>query len=69
MAKGNYKNGSDVDLCLIGKNLTHRTVSKVSTFLNEETMMPYHFDVLNFGDLTNVELMSHIQRNGKSIFE
>ncbi len=47
-AKGNYKPGSDVDIALKGAHLTSQLINRVSFELNEETTMPYHFDVLNF---------------------
>jgi predicted nucleotidyltransferase len=68
-AKGNSKNGSDVDICLIGNFVSHRTTTSVNAILNEETIMPYHFDVLNFNDLQNNELKEHIERVGKCIFD
>ena len=44
-AKGNYRNGSDVDIALKGKNLDFRIVSHLSYLLNEETPLPYRFDL------------------------
>jgi predicted nucleotidyltransferase len=68
-AKGNYKNGSDVDIALKGENLNYRTISRISAFLNEETLMPYKFDVINFNDLTNADLLNHINRVGQKFYE
>ena len=51
-AKGNYKNGSDVDIVLKGANVDHETINNVSYFLNEESDMPCRFDVLNFNKIT-----------------
>ena len=67
-AKGNYKTGSDVDIVLKGANLDHETINNVSYFLNEESDMPYRFDVLNFNKITNKELVLHINRNGRTIY-
>lgn len=68
-AKGNYKNGSDVDIALKGKRLTLEIVSRISVFLNEETTMPYKFDVLNYHSLTNASLQEHIDRVGVVLYK
>jgi len=52
----------------MGINLDHDTVNNVSYFLNEESDMPYRFDVLNFNKITNKELVLHINRNGRTIY-
>jgi predicted nucleotidyltransferase len=68
-AKGNYKNGSDVDIALKGEKITFKTISGISYELNEETMLPYHFDVLNYHTLNNPELVNHIDRVGICFYE
>lgn len=67
-AKGNYKRGSDVDLALQGAELTERTAAQIAYYLNEETIMPYHFDVLSYGSITNPTLRAHIDRVGREIY-
>ncbi|MEY4875215.1 MAG: hypothetical protein RL708_364 [Bacteroidota bacterium] len=68
-AKGNYKNGSDVDIALKGKNLTDGIINKIHFELNNETLLPYKFDVLNYQTITNKELQEHIDRVGKILFQ
>lgn len=68
-AKGTYKNGSDVDIALRGKQVSHAAVIAVSAKLNEETNMPYHFDVLDYLSIANPDLVLHIDRVGKVIFD
>jgi len=58
-AKGNYKKGSDIDLAIIGDE------RKVSYQLNEETNLPYFFDVINLYKVTNKNLIEHIHSVGK----
>lgn len=43
-AKGNYRNGSDIDLCLKGEGLT---LNELLTIENEidDLLLPYKFDV------------------------
>ncbi|MCF2446054.1 nucleotidyltransferase domain-containing protein [Dyadobacter sp. CY345] len=43
-AKGNYKNGSDIDLTLKGKNLTLLILGKVDEQL-DDLLLPYTFDL------------------------
>lgn len=63
-AKGISENGSDVDIALKGDDVTFETTRKVSFILNEETNMPYHFDVVNFHAIKNQDLIKHIERVG-----
>lgn len=56
-------------VCLFGILVTNRTKIGLSAILNEETTMPYHFDVININDLENTELKNHIERIGKCIFK
>lgn len=63
-ARGNFKNGSDVDLALKGEELDFNTISRISYQLNEETAMPYQFDVLNYHTIKEPALLEHIDRVG-----
>jgi predicted nucleotidyltransferase len=63
-AKGNYKPGSDVDIALKGNDLTFDDVAGISYLLNEETSMPYKFDLLNYHTVKEPELKEHIDRVG-----
>ncbi|WP_198514307.1 nucleotidyltransferase family protein [Algoriphagus formosus] len=68
-AKGNYREGSDVDLALKGENLNFEKVSHISYLLNEETNMPYRFDLVNYHQIQEPELIKHIDRVGIPIFD
>ena len=68
-AKGNFKKGSDVDLSVQGKNITYKTIVKLSEKLNSETTLPYFFDIVHYKNINNKELKNHIDRVGKIIFE
>ena len=65
-AKGTYQSGSDVDLAVW--TLNNETPWQLPGFLNDETLLPYKFDVLNFDSLENQELKDHIIRVGKEIY-
>ncbi len=68
-AKGNYKNGSDVDIAIKGKNISYDLVLDIATYLNEETLMPYRFDVLDYHSINNKELSEHIDRAGILLYK
>lgn len=61
-AKGNFENGSDVDIVLKGTLIDGKIINRISYLLNEETTMPYYFDVLNYHTINNKNLISHIDR-------
>jgi len=62
-AKGTYRNGSDIDLTLIGKNLTHTQLLSIELAL-DELMLPYKFDLSLHHQLDSPELLDHIRRVG-----
>ncbi|MBA2498652.1 MAG: nucleotidyltransferase domain-containing protein [Chitinophagaceae bacterium] len=68
-AKGNYKQGSDIDLAIKGKDCNERFAMKISALLNEELPIPYHLDILCYDTLNNKELKEHIDRVGKIFFQ
>jgi len=57
-AKGNYKKGSDIDIAV------DQGEKKLSYLLNEETNLPYFFDVVNRKKIKNKNLLEHIERAG-----
>jgi uncharacterized protein len=66
-AKGNYRRGSDIDLTLIGKNLTYALLNKIETQL-DDLLLPYSIDLSLFSHIDNVELVDHIKRVGKTFY-
>ncbi len=67
-AKGNYKNGSDIDLTLIGKNISIQDLNKIHLEL-DELYLPYNFDISIFDKIENKDLIDHINRIGITIYE
>jgi predicted nucleotidyltransferase len=67
-AMGNFKNTSDIDLCLKGFAVDYSTCSKLRSRL-EELPMPYFFDIVNYNSLQNMELKDHIDEDGKEIYQ
>ena len=68
-AKGTYRTGSDVDIALVGKKINHSIISGISLWLNEETLMPYKFDVVHFNKIQSPDLIEHIKRAGISFYK
>ncbi|MDD2300125.1 MAG: nucleotidyltransferase domain-containing protein [Fermentimonas sp.] len=66
-AMGNYREGSDIDLALKGKELDMAELLKISAKL-DELDLPYHFDLLIFEKIENRDLIDHICRVGKTIY-
>jgi predicted nucleotidyltransferase len=62
-AKGTFRKGSDVDLALSG-NLTEKEAKKIHYQLNEETTMPYFFDIVIVDENLDEALKEHIARVG-----
>lgn len=67
-AKGNYKNGSDIDLTLIGKDIDILELNNILLEL-DELYLPYSFDISIFEKIENKELIDHINRVGITIYE
>lgn len=68
-AKGNYKHGSDVDIAVYGNRINMNTISSIHAILEEESNMPYFFDIIDGTHLKQKELLDHIARVGKVIYE
>lgn len=67
-AMGNYKHGSDIDICLHGDTLTNQDLLDLEELLFE-LYLPYSFDIINYNHLTHSELIAHIKTEGKSLYQ
>lgn len=67
-AKGTHKPGSDVDLALFGPRLERPDLLRLSQILNEETTLPWRFDLL-LAEQASTEIQAHIARVGLCIYE
>ena len=66
-AMGNYRPGSDIDLCVFGDNLSYPQLSQIETKL-EALMLPYSIDLSLYHHIDNPDLVNHIQREGKIFY-
>lgn len=67
-AKGSFKNGSDIDLTLIGQNLSTTDLFKIENDL-DDLLLPYKIDLSVFHHIDNVDLVDHINRVGIEFFK
>lgn len=67
-ARGTHKKASDVDLAIKGKNIDLDTLAKLQYTLEEETNLPYFFDVLIYDKIMNDALKKAIDEGGESIY-
>ncbi|MBM9612713.1 nucleotidyltransferase domain-containing protein [Desulfobulbus rhabdoformis] len=68
-AKGNYRPGSDVDIAIKGQSIGHSCVSRLSSMLNEESLLPYFFDIVHFEQISDPDLIQHIVRVGEPFYQ
>ncbi len=66
-AKGNYKEGSDIDLVLLGDNISLSELKNIYDEL-DELLLPYTFDISVYKNLKNNDLKEHIDRVGKEFY-
>lgn len=67
-AMGNYKKGSDIDIAILGKQVTDSTIYKLDDYLNQVYPIPYFFDIINYSSIKNSKLIEHINKEGKIIY-
>lgn len=67
-AKGNYKNGSDIDLTLWGgEDLTMKVLYKIMDEI-DDLLLPYTIDLSIFRDIGDPDMVEHIQRMGVTFY-
>jgi len=67
-AKGNCKPGSDIDLTLMGSDLTLETLARIQSEL-EAGALPYQIDLSILSQISHPELLDHIKRVGVVFYE
>ncbi len=68
-AKGNYRNGSDIDITLFGSGLTLSNSVYLLMDKLDELYLPYSFDISIYEQIDNTALKEHIDRVGQVIYE
>ncbi len=67
-ARGDYGVGSDIDICLKGKNITSTDIVNLKNYLYE-SRIPYFFDISIWHDLKNEDFKNNIAKDGKIIYK
>jgi predicted nucleotidyltransferase len=67
-AKGNFKPGSDIDLTLLGADVTQKILGQIQGEL-EDGLLPYRFDLSIFSQITQTDMIEHILRAGVIFYE
>jgi len=66
-AKGNYREGSDIDITVLGEP-NSADISKLWHDL-DDSYIPYKFDISIYKDLKSDSLKEHIQIEGKTFYK
>ena len=66
-AKGNFKNGSDIDLVLVGVDLSTHQLLKIENEI-EELLLPYKIDLSIYDQIDSKSLLEHIDRVGLEFY-
>lgn len=67
-AMGNYKKGSDIDLVVYGDRVTEEIIARLNSILNEETNLPYYFDIVHYETLKHSGLKEHIDNFSQAFY-
>jgi uncharacterized protein len=68
-AKGNHKNGSDIDLTLYGnEDLNLNVLNRIMDEF-DDLLLPYTIDLSIFRDISDPDVIGHIERVGVMFYE
>lgn len=67
-ATGTFKPESDIDLTLIGENLTHNHLLGIMFDL-DDLLLPWMIDLSLLDAIDNPGLLEHIGREGRTLYE
>jgi len=59
-AKAEHKIASDIDIVIYGDDINYKTCLKLKDKLEEETSIPYFFDITHYESISNDALKEHI---------
>ena len=66
-AKGNFREGSDIDLTLTGADLTYRLMTRIDGEI-DDLLLPYLFDFSILRHIENPKVVDHINRVGITLY-
>ena len=62
-AKGNFRNGSDIDLTIFGTGIDETMLDRIAAEI-DDLLLPHTVDLSIFDTIENRELREHIERVG-----
>lgn len=66
-AKGNYRDGSDIDLTLEGEGLTLKELNRIEQQI-DDLLLPWSVDLSLLEHIDNPDLIAHIRRVGQVFY-
>lgn len=66
-AKGNYRPASDIDMTLVGKELSLSISYRIEDAL-DDLLLPYKIDISIMQHINNPDLLAHIERVGQVFY-
>ena len=67
-AKGNYREGSDIDLAVQGKGLNYSELQQLRIEIDDLEML-YSVDLLDYSAVDNTPIREHIDRVGQVFYQ
>ena len=68
-ASDNFKNTSDIDIAIFGKDWTDKDINIVKYNLDEFIKTPLKFDLLNFHKIGKTKLKENIRKEGMIVYD
>jgi uncharacterized protein len=68
-AKGTHRPGSDVDLALVGPDISRHLKAHIHATLEENSPIPYFFDVVHWNTLANESLKINIRQTAQVLYQ
>jgi len=66
-AKGTQREGSDIDLTMLGEGLSSEILRRIELEL-DDLLLPYTIDLSIYAQINHVDLLDHIKRVGKVFY-
>jgi predicted nucleotidyltransferase len=64
-----FKEASDVDIAILGEKVDFSLALSIKNELEEETYLPFFFDMVAFNTIDNPSLKEHIEKHSQVIYQ
>ena len=64
-----FKEASDVDIVIKGEKANFALAARIKGHLEDETYLPFFFDIIAYNSIDNDALKLHIEKYGKVLYE